>query len=66
MDKYSVYLDTPEQDCLGDFNNKSESVDFFENFDFRCDRYCIWKGKVLYHGEDEIAQSTIKDVTIFK
>lgn len=66
MDKYSVYLDTPEQDWFGDFNNKSEAVAFFENFDFRCDRYFIGKEKVLYHGENEIARATIKDVTIFK
>lgn len=28
--KYSIYLDTPEQDWLGDFDTKSEAMAAFE------------------------------------
>lgn len=66
MDKYSVYLDTPEQDWLGDFDKKADAIACFENFDYRCDKNCIGKDKVLYCGDVEIARATIKDLTIFK
>lgn len=64
--KYSIYLDTPEQDWLGDFDTKSEAMAAFENFDSRCDKECVGLEKVLYHGEEEIARAIIKDITIFK
>lgn len=66
MDKYSVYLDTPEQDWFGEFDKKSEAMAFFNNLDYRCDKCCIGKDKVLYCGDVEIARATIKDLTIFK
>jgi hypothetical protein len=66
MDKYSIYLNTPEMDWIGDFNSESEAMAFFENFDYRCDKECVGKEKILYHGENEIARATIKNLTIFK
>ena len=65
-EKYSIYLDTPEQDWFGDFENKTEAMAFFNTLDYHCDRYCIGKEKVLYHGEEELARATIKNLTIFK
>ena len=45
MDKYSIYLNTPEMDWIGDFNSESEAMAFFENFDYRCDKECVGKEK---------------------
>lgn len=44
----------------------SEAMEAFENFDYRCDKECVGIEKVLYHGEEELARTTIKDLTIFK
>ena len=65
-EKYSIYLDTPEQDWFGDFDNKWEAMASFNNLDSRCGKDCIGKDKVLYHGEDEIARATIQNLTIFE
>lgn len=64
MDKYSVYLDTPEQDWFGDFYKKEDAMAFFNTLDYHCDKYCIGKDKVLYCGGVEIARATIKDLTV--
>ena len=66
MGKYSVYLDTPEQDWFGDFEKESEAKAFFETLDYHCDKYCVGKYKVLYHGEKEIARATIKNIAYGK
>lgn len=65
MDKYSIYTE-PDNAWCGDFTNKSEAMAAFENFDYRCDKECVGMEKVLYHGEEELARTTIKDLTIFK
>jgi hypothetical protein len=65
MEKYSMYTE-PDNAWCGDFNNESEAKAYFDSFDYNCDKDCIGMEKVLYHGEEEIARATIKDLTIFK
>lgn len=65
MGKYSIYTE-PDNAWYGDFSNESEAKAYFDNLDYRCEKECVGMEKVLYHGEEEIARATIKDLTIFK
>jgi hypothetical protein len=64
-EKYSLYLE-PDNSWCGDYGTKWEAQAAFDDFDRMCDKECIGMEKVLYHGEEEIARATIKDLTIFK